>query len=465
MYSNLSWEYLKEIDLQINEDFYKYCVQVQKLFSTTQEDKEHSKMILDDKTPDTASTSMSLDTLSDDQYQPMSQYTYDSQIQLDIDLLEKRCHFTYDPDNLDRAINLEIRQIPVMGHGCFTKQAIEKDTHFLNYHGETVSKANASDDYIYERKIKRKTVFISAKNKGGWGRFLNHSKTPNCQFANGKDTIEIKALRTILPGEELLIDYGKHYFDFCDYIPQPISSYSHLSLDEIDTFTNNLTYLNLIQKSAAGQFDQLTEEELQLASIPDEKGIFPLQYMLNNLSLENIEYFIKSLAYIHFHSIVDIDCSANFGTMIQTIVSKCKTLNILDALQNILSIIVQSRDELEVLIDTCKEEEEDHHILINYIQNNPMTASKLKGNQRNIMSNIFKLLQVGILQKLEPNLRKKIYKSSLLKSDLKNLKLCLENIEKLHPYIKEDTLAEIINEIRTCITPKGYTVIPHKHTS
>ncbi len=47
-----------------------------------------------------------------------------------------------------------------------------------------------------------------------YGALINHSKTPNCVFVPGKkDIVQAVALVHILPGEELLADYGDDYVE------------------------------------------------------------------------------------------------------------------------------------------------------------------------------------------------------------------------------------------------------------
>jgi uncharacterized protein len=105
---------------------------------------------------------------------------------------------------------IEIKNTPDRGRGIFAKKVIEPGTLIGDYLGKIIDRkaAVASDtlDHHYHMHLIAGFYVIGDKNEDGI-HILNHSCTPNC----GSDDLEghaiYYAVRKILPGEELTIDY------------------------------------------------------------------------------------------------------------------------------------------------------------------------------------------------------------------------------------------------------------------
>ncbi len=61
--------------------------------------------------------------------------------------------------------------------------------------------------------------YIDAAKSGDWTAYVNHSETPNLAVHEHRGLIYFDVAADVLPGEQLFIDYGEHYFCFLDYKP------------------------------------------------------------------------------------------------------------------------------------------------------------------------------------------------------------------------------------------------------
>lgn len=99
------------------------------------------------------------------------------------------------------------------GLGLFTESAIPKGACIIEYVGREVSQEESETSkskYLFEIS-KKKTVDGKPKwNKAG---YINHSCRPNAESEISGGRIFILATRGIKPGEELVYDYGKEYFN------------------------------------------------------------------------------------------------------------------------------------------------------------------------------------------------------------------------------------------------------------
>jgi SET domain-containing protein len=113
--------------------------------------------------------------------------------------------------------------IPNTGTGLFTAEDINKGELIVEYTGEITTwdevKHDASNAYIY---FVNEDYVINAKNTPGViARYANDAhgltrvkgKFNNSKFANVDGKIFIKATRHIKAGEEILVDYGKDYWE------------------------------------------------------------------------------------------------------------------------------------------------------------------------------------------------------------------------------------------------------------
>ncbi len=99
------------------------------------------------------------------------------------------------------------------GLGLFTESPIAKGSCIIEYVGREVSKEESETSkskYLFEI-TKDKTIDGKPKwNKAG---YINHSCRPNAESEIHKGRIFILAIKNIKPGEEIVYDYGKEYFN------------------------------------------------------------------------------------------------------------------------------------------------------------------------------------------------------------------------------------------------------------
>ncbi len=114
------------------------------------------------------------------------------------------------------------------GLGLFAKKPVSKNTRLGYYKGELKTSEEfqriRDTSYIFEvsRKVgdRYKLFYIDAKNKrkSNFLRYINGAKTPsqkarvNTKAYQYRGEIYYKTLRKIMPGEELLLDYGDSYW-------------------------------------------------------------------------------------------------------------------------------------------------------------------------------------------------------------------------------------------------------------
>ena len=103
------------------------------------------------------------------------------------------------------------------GLGLFATKPIKKRTRIAEYKGpllgvKAAEKAeNSSNRYLFEVNSR---WTIDGKSRKNVARYANHSCRPNAEsdVLRGHKII-IRAIKKILPGEEILYDYGKDYFN------------------------------------------------------------------------------------------------------------------------------------------------------------------------------------------------------------------------------------------------------------
>lgn len=113
--------------------------------------------------------------------------------------------------------------LPFTGKGLFTTRKIEKGELIVEYTGEITTwdqvKHDSSNAYIY---FVSEDYVINAKNTpDAIARYANDArgltqvkgKSNNARFVNVDGKIFIKATKDIQPGTEILVDYGKEYWN------------------------------------------------------------------------------------------------------------------------------------------------------------------------------------------------------------------------------------------------------------
>jgi len=112
----------------------------------------------------------------------------------------------------DRIARIEARDSLVHGRGVFAIAPIRKGSRIIEYTGKRMSWEEASGDSDDPRTflfgLEDKDEVINAAIGGNESRWINHSCEPNCEAIEEDGRVFIYALRNLLPGEELLYDYG-----------------------------------------------------------------------------------------------------------------------------------------------------------------------------------------------------------------------------------------------------------------
>jgi len=129
---------------------------------------------------------------------------------------------------LEKYLVIKRSKIPGAGKGLFTSQFIAKDTIIVEYKGKrtTWKEAKAQEafnGYVYY--IKRNLVIDAKDHLQTLGRFANDARglnktrgmTNNCRYIVDGDKVFIKALKNISAGGEILVAYGKEYWDAVRY--------------------------------------------------------------------------------------------------------------------------------------------------------------------------------------------------------------------------------------------------------
>lgn len=125
----------------------------------------------------------------------------------------------------------ELRYIsPRIGFGVFSKDAIQKGDIISFYTGVKTHKSISSQKYAFCSNLDCLNLDLDARQHGNIARFINHAPSLNeskisssstllganiaavNHYLNGLLMVAYTATEAILPGEQLLVDYGEKYF-------------------------------------------------------------------------------------------------------------------------------------------------------------------------------------------------------------------------------------------------------------
>jgi SET domain-containing protein len=121
-----------------------------------------------------------------------------------------RYNLSYNASRMKLADGLSIRKSPIDGKGCFATLPFRRRRKIAEYTGERIPDREA------ERRAHRAKLRICDidgewsldGSRGGNGtHYINHSCAPNAFMRTVSGHVLILALRDILPGEEITIDY------------------------------------------------------------------------------------------------------------------------------------------------------------------------------------------------------------------------------------------------------------------
>lgn len=124
---------------------------------------------------------------------------------------------------LEKHLFIKRSKIPNSGKGLFTKVFIPKNTLVVEYKGKISSWKDANhaeglNGYIYY--VNRNHVIDALNYKKALARYANDAKGPgsikgvrnNSDYVKEGGKIYIKTIKDILPGSEILVGYGKEYW-------------------------------------------------------------------------------------------------------------------------------------------------------------------------------------------------------------------------------------------------------------
>lgn len=125
---------------------------------------------------------------------------------------------------LEKKVVVKESLLPGAGKGLFTKVFIPKGTRILEYKGKYTSWKEVDDNdgnngYIYF--VKRHHVIDASRNKSSLARYANDARglfrikgvTNNAEYAEEGLRVFIDAKKDIPAGSEILVEYGKEYWD------------------------------------------------------------------------------------------------------------------------------------------------------------------------------------------------------------------------------------------------------------
>ncbi len=114
------------------------------------------------------------------------------------------------------------------GKGLFTKILIAKGTYIAEYKGKIttwkeVQKSEVFNGYVYY--VNRNYVIDAMPYIKTFARYANDANglvkikglNNNCEYVKENGKVFIKAIKNIKAGEEILIPYGKDYWDVIRY--------------------------------------------------------------------------------------------------------------------------------------------------------------------------------------------------------------------------------------------------------
>jgi uncharacterized protein len=129
---------------------------------------------------------------------------------------------------MERNLMVKKSTIPGAGKGLFTKIFIPKGSRIAEYKGKITSWKDVDDNnglnaYIYY--VNRHHVIDSSKQKKNLARYVNDAKgslngvkvTNNCKYVIEDCRVFLESKKNIPPKSELLVGYGKEYWDIIRY--------------------------------------------------------------------------------------------------------------------------------------------------------------------------------------------------------------------------------------------------------
>ena len=129
---------------------------------------------------------------------------------------------------LEKYLIVKRSTLPAAGKGLFAKTFIPKGTRIVEYKGKIstwkdVEHDDGKNPYIFY--VKRDHVIDARSYKKALARYANDARgltrvkgvRNNSTYETSKGKVYIRATRDIAEGEEILVEYGKEYWDVIRY--------------------------------------------------------------------------------------------------------------------------------------------------------------------------------------------------------------------------------------------------------
>ena len=126
--------------------------------------------------------------------------------------------------NKSNTLYISESTLPGAGKGLFTREAIQKGSRILEYKGRIRTWKEVEDAGVFNGYVLYMTanhVIDASTYLKSLGRYANDAKglvrikgiTNNAEYREEGKRVFIHATRNIPPGGEILVDYGKEYWD------------------------------------------------------------------------------------------------------------------------------------------------------------------------------------------------------------------------------------------------------------
>lgn len=125
---------------------------------------------------------------------------------------------------LEKKIRVKISGLPGAGKGLFAKTFIPKGSRIVEYKGKITSWKEVDDNdgnngYIYY--VKRNHVIDASRHSTALARYANDAKglkrvkgiNNNAEYTEEGMKVYIQSKKDIPAGSEILVEYGKEYWD------------------------------------------------------------------------------------------------------------------------------------------------------------------------------------------------------------------------------------------------------------
>ncbi len=125
---------------------------------------------------------------------------------------------------LEKKVEVKLSKLPKAGKGLFAKEFIPKNTRIVEYKGKITTWKEVDDNdgnngYIYY--VKRHHVIDASRYSSALARYANDARglqrvkgmTNNSEYVEDGLKVYIESRKDIPAGEEILVEYGKEYWD------------------------------------------------------------------------------------------------------------------------------------------------------------------------------------------------------------------------------------------------------------